>query len=124
MARKDYQETLRKNKEYYHALKDADPFRHKYLYIKSSAKRKGLPFDLTPDYLKSIWTGLCAISEKPIELYNKRNHEYHAELDRIHPDKGYTQGNVQWTSRRFNRLKGDMSKEDLQHLLKWFDVNG
>lgn len=124
MARRDYKETLRKNKEYYHTLKGIAPFRHKCMYIKSAAKRKGLPFDLTPEYLESIWTGFCAISQKPIELYNRRNHEFHAELDRVQPNKGYVQGNVQWTSRRFNRFKSDMSKEDLQHLVKWFDAYG
>jgi hypothetical protein len=107
------------NRLRYHKLKETTPFRHKCFYIKSAARREQLSFDLTPDYLEDIWTGTCAISGQPIHLYNHRNDEWHAELDRTIPDKGYTQGNVAWTSRKFNRFKGNATIEELQQVIDY-----
>lgn len=111
----------RQQTERYHTLKKEAPFKHKCLYVKSAAKRKGLSFDLTPEYLENIWTGLCSISKTPIHLYNHRNAEDHAELDRIDSSKGYTQDNVHWTARKWNRMKGSLTYEDLIILLNWFE---
>lgn len=124
MARKDYQKTLLYNRKEYHRRKLNNPFHHRCLYLAIAAKTNGLKFDLDGPYLESIWDGKCSISGIPIELNNKRHEENHAEMDKIIPELGYTKGNVQWTSRKFNRIKGGASKEDIKILYNWFNKNG
>ncbi len=113
--------TAERNKARYHKLKENKPFLHKKLYLAIKARANKLPFDLTEEYLESIWTGQCAISGMSIELYNHRNEENHAELDRINPSLGYIQGNVAWTSRRFNRLKGDGTVGDFKTIINYLE---
>ena len=81
----------------------------------------GVAFDLTPEYLESIWTGYCPVRKVVLKLDTDRRDEDAAELDRFDPDLGYTQGNVHWMSRKANRLKNNTSIEDLKSLLDWMN---
>lgn len=91
-----------------------------YAVQKNTWNRKhGFPTEMTEDYLKEIWTGVCPISGKPISIDGNRTDPYRANLDRINPDGGYTQGNVAWLSARMNRIKNNATKEELEELLKW-----
>lgn len=110
------------NRRRYHELKERTPFKHKCLYKASTAKREGLEFNLTPEYLEQLWTGYCSISGIPIFLYNERVAEDHAELDRVDPRLGYTIGNVLWLSRKYNRLKGNATAADLRLILNWMEA--
>jgi len=107
------------NAERYRKFKQSDPFHHRCVYIASAARREKLPFDLTREYLKSIWTGECAISGVSIALHGCRNTDNHSELDRIIPGLGYVKGNVVWLSRRFNRIKGGASLEELEQVVSF-----
>lgn len=104
----------------YKERKEENPFHHRVLYLQCAANTDKLPFDLDGPYLGSIWTGKCAISGIPIEINNSRWEENHAEMDKIIPELGYTKGNVQWCSRKFNRIKGGASYEDIKTLYEWF----
>jgi hypothetical protein len=93
---------------------------HKCTRARSRAQQLKVPFDLTPEYLESIWTGICpalgvAISFTEID----RLDEFAAELDRFIPGLGYVQGNVTFLSRRANRLKNSASIADLDGILTW-----
>lgn len=103
----------------YLRLKQENPFKHKYYYIKIKANRHNIKFDLTPEYLESIWTGKCAVSGQTIYLYNDRREEDHAELDRTDPSLGYVKGNVAWLSRKYNRKKGDLNESDIRVLANY-----
>ena len=98
-------------------------FTYTYSRKKSECKMKGISFDLTPEYLESLWTGKCSIFNSEIKFYfDEKVSMYHPEranLDRIIPDKGYVQGNVQWTCGRANRLKADGTIEELELILKY-----
>jgi len=81
-------------------------FLHTCRLKKSESKRKGIPFDLTEEYLESIWTDTCPVFNKPFVKHDKTN-DYSPALDRIIPSKGYTKGNVVYISARANRIKYD-----------------
>jgi hypothetical protein len=89
---------------------------------KSECKRKGIDFDLTPEYLESIWTGVCAISGEDI-YYGREGRgsdgSQHAHLDRHDPSKGYVEGNVNWIAGRLNRIKYNATEEELEMILKY-----
>lgn len=99
--------------------KHTEPFKHKATRAKSRAQSLKVPFNLTPEYLESIWTGKCPVLDVPISLLEQRNNEFAAELDRFIPEKGYVKGNVHFLSRRVNRLKNNVTTVELQKLLDW-----
>ena len=103
----------------YRHHRTSNPFGHRCTRARARASILGVPFDLTPEYLESIWTGECPVLKQPIEWGTDRNDELAAELDRFDPNKGYTQGNVCWLSRKANRIKNNTSVEILENLLDW-----
>ena len=96
-----------------------NPFGHRCTRARTRARNLGVPFDLTSEYLESIWTGECPVLKQPIKWSTDRRDELAAELDRFDPAKGYTQGNVYWLSRKANRIKNNTSVEILENLLEW-----
>ncbi len=108
-----------KNLTHYRYVKSKNPFVSKCYALKDKSKRQNLPFDLTPEYLESIWTGFCDVSGHTLDLFSERGTAHTPELDRIIPEKGYTQGNVSWISHRFNRIKCDAGIEELELILKY-----
>ena len=103
----------------YKAHRANSPFLHRCTRAKSRATGLGVAFDLTPDYLESIWTGTCPILGVSLNLVTDRSDEYAAELDRFDPGLGYVQGNVNWLSRKANRIKNNTTVEILENLLEW-----
>lgn len=96
-----------------------NPFLHRCTRAKSRASSLRLPFDLTPEYLESIWSGKCPVLGVDLNLVTDRLDEHAAELDRFVPSLGYTQGNVHWISRKANRIKNNTTVEILENLLRW-----
>ena len=77
----------------------------------------GLPFDLTVNYIKSIWPkdDCCPILKTPFEIAAKgSNRNTSASIDRVIPNKGYTQGNVVIISMLANRIKNNATPEQVQ----------
>lgn len=101
--------------------KRTQPFKLRCSRSKVKAARDGVPFDLTPEYLESIWTGFCPISGCELSMNVDRNDENMAELDRFVPERGYVQGNVHFLSRRMNRIKSDITFEEVKKLFSWME---
>lgn len=83
--------------------------------IKHCAIRRGMPFNLTIEYLLELFNsqgGLCALTGEPLSLRST------ASVDRIDNTKGYEIGNVWWTTKIANRLKNNYSMEELLHLCR------
>lgn len=78
-----------------------------YRSSKARAKRDGIPFNLTLDYVRSLWPadGNCPVLGFRMVLDKERGEL--PSLDRFEPEKGYVPGNVRIISQRANRLKGD-----------------
>lgn len=106
----------------YDTHKRTMPFKLKCSRAKARSIKLNLDFDITPEYLESIWTGVCPVFGIPIYLYGKdRSDEFAAELDRFIPNKGYVKGNVHFLSRRANRLKNNVTSKELRQLLDWME---
>lgn len=88
---------------------------------KSECKQKNIEFNLTEEYLRNIWTGICPISRVQLSP-NKGKGSHHitsSHLDRINPNKGYVKGNVCWISGRMNRIKYNATIEELENILTY-----
>ena len=86
---------------------------------KAVAKVKGLPFNITSDYVKSIWKDTCPILGIPLFRDSNVRTDNSPSLDRIIPVKGYTIGNVHIISWRANRIKNDATHEELAKIAKY-----
>ena len=92
---------------------------------KFRAKRKGLPFDITTEYIESIATDKCPIfhtdfvwgaSGKGVGI-NRGPHG--PSLDRVIPSLGYVEGNVVFISMIANRIKNDATEKELYAVADW-----
>lgn len=96
-----------------------------YNIIKTARKRaedRGLPFGITEEYLESIWTGVCPVFQRRLNLPSYGGNKHTTDkpsLDRIVPHKGYVPGNVVWISMRANLMKNDGTSEELFRVAEW-----
>ena len=88
------------------------------------AKKKGIPFELTLDYINEIWPdgNKCPVFGIPFVRGKGEQCPASPTLDRIEPNKGYTIGNVQVISALANRIKTDATAAEVmivaQYLIK------
>ena len=108
-----------RNKRYQQDYRDRNRFAIRMRSCRARSKEKDLPFNLTEDYLKEIWSGYCPVFNTALNLDAKKGVLGHAQLDRIVPSLGYVEGNVVWLSERANRIKDDATLEDLERLVEW-----
>lgn len=109
----------KRNKVYQKDYRAGIPITIRCRKLQQRAKDKGIPFDVTPDYLESIWTGVCPVFGSDVELNVDKGSHKAVEVDRIDPRKGYVKGNVAWLSARANRIKSDASLEELERIVEW-----
>lgn len=91
---------------------------HRVIYNKWRAAKqrsidKQLPFDLTVEYLESIYTETCPILEIPLNWKGGPRMDNTPALDKIIPSMGYVQGNVRFISTKANTMKTDATIEQL-----------
>jgi hypothetical protein len=104
--------------------KGTENISHSYFTsVKSGAKAREIEFKLRINDLEYLWRkqkGICAISKLPIMFSEKITAygESTASLDRIDSSKGYTKDNIQWVHKNVNRMKWDLSQEQLITLCK------
>lgn len=98
-----------------------DWFRLQHNIRSSQCRKRSIPYDLTEEYLKTIWTEKCPITGNTFVLYDK-THPDLPTLDRIKPELGYVKGNVVYISSRMNRIKYDASFEELFKLAEWIQT--
>lgn len=65
--------------------------------------------EISIEYLLSLWNGqkgLCAISKVPMtHLHGEGNLDTNISIDRINPEEGYIEGNIQLVCRVVNHMK-------------------
>lgn len=84
-------------------------------YYQASAAKRGLSWEVTPEYLWSVWEaqgGFCAYTGWSLV------HGETASIDRIDSSKGYIEGNVHWVHRDVNWMKGAYSEEQFLMLCR------
>jgi hypothetical protein len=110
---------VERNKGYQESYRIRNRFAIRVRACKARAKDKDLPFDLTEEHLREVWTGVCPIFNMPLDIQALKNSPQHAELDRVIPELGYVKGNVAWLSQRANRIKDNAKLEELERLVEW-----
>lgn len=117
MAVKTYEAYLRslnRSKERYHRLKREHPELIMFYRSKSSAKRRGIVFDLKLEDINI--PERCPILDIPLNTDIRGSSP---SLDRVDNNIGYTKSNVKVISNRANSLKGELSIQDVERLLKY-----
>lgn len=95
--------------------------------VKSNSKKAGIPFNLTQEYIKSIWPkdNKCPITGMQFYITGRegrRNYRDSASLDRIRPHLGYVIGNVAIISMRANHMKNDVTDPALfRKMADWLE---
>ena len=108
--------------------KDVGDLPHSYFIdLKKRAKKEGVPFTLTEEYLWLLFRqqhGRCALSESELTFscHRKNKTEQTASIDRIDSSKPYMQGNVQWVHKDIVKMivmmKSTFSEESLVKICK------
>lgn len=82
---------------------------------KTRAKQLKLPFDLTEEWAKSVWTGRCALSgiEFQIGVKAEGTRMWSPSVDRIDPKLGYAQSNCRFILFAVNCLKQNGTDADV-----------
>jgi hypothetical protein len=91
---------------------------------KSRAKAKGLPFNITLEYLRSIAEDKCPIFYTDFSwgragLGRGKFKDNAPQLDRIIPELGYVIGNVAFISHRANRIKDNGTMQEHYDIADW-----
>lgn len=88
-----------------------------YFAAKLRAKSKELDFDLTVEFLKELWDlqeGKCAISGIPMTyIMTEGRQHFNVSIDKINPNLGYTQNNIQLVCSAVNTMKYVLTIEEL-----------
>ena len=89
------------------------------------AEKRGVPFDLTPEYVMSIMPDRCPVfgTELTYAVVSK-NRDFAPSIDRIHPEKGYVPGNVVVVSMRANLIKSKYGSKDIYKVAVWLKKIG
>lgn len=97
------------------------PFAYSLRRLKLRARQNNIKFNLTEEYIKSIWTGNCAIlgTQLSIPYSTDRNDPTKATIDKIIPELGYVEGNVQWVSNKANIIKSFGTLEEHEAIVNY-----
>jgi len=109
------------NKQYKKEWLERNPLYVLFSNCRARSKKSNYPFDLDFDYIKSLPKPLfCPVLGIPID---ESDTEHKLSLDRLHPEKGYTKGNVFFISMKANRMKQDSTLEQLKLILDYMERN-
>jgi hypothetical protein len=92
--------------------------------IRSEAKKNNLPFgfgDITEFamYVKEITPELCPVFGEPLIHATGKRNKWSISVDKIIPEKGYVQGNIQVLSSLANTMKQDATPKQLVKFAVW-----
>lgn len=116
-ARKNPGPILRIPEEDRHIMSD---IRYRMNSIKTRCKKYDHAYDLTDDFLLDLMKKQdfkCPYTNLPFE-FTRTKSERAPSLDRINPQQGYIQSNVEWVCWAINRAKGQMTRDDLISMCK------
>ncbi len=106
---------LAKEVKRYHNWKGCGDISGQHMLVfKKNAKNRNIPFEVTKEYLWSLYieqNKICALTGTPIDFGKSNRDGRTASLDRIDSTKGYIEGNVQWVHKTVNVMKSYMSED-------------
>jgi len=91
---------------------------------RSRAKRSNLPFDLTLEWLESMFVSHCPITLQPLdwgkeEVANGKAGPNSPSIDKIIPELGYVKSNCAIISYRGNRIKTDGTIDEHRRVVQY-----
>jgi len=93
-----------------------------YNRLATSAKKRGIPFDLTITELNNLSFPItCPILGIPLKYNRGKAEDNSYSIDRINSNLGYTIDNIIVISLRANKLKNNASKNDLQLIAEFYN---
>jgi hypothetical protein len=94
-------------------------------HAKVRAAKKGVPFDLSMQYIYSILPDKCPVFGTPfIFSGNKVQISESPSVDRIDPSKGYVEGNIRIVSAKANQIKSAFTTKDVSAVADWMNKEG
>jgi hypothetical protein len=97
---------------YYRTRKNT-PWKHILRARMRDALKRGIPFELTPEWAEARWTGRCEISDIPFDLNNIAAGFYSPSIDKIVPELGYLPDNSRFVLLAVNCFKHVGTDADL-----------
>lgn len=97
-------------------VREDNYFQHVVYSKKGPSGRKGIPYNITAEYIEEVWNqqkGICPVLGLALDLHEHRHAVNKATLDRIIPRLGYVKGNVAWISSLANRVKTDCTDPEV-----------
>ena len=94
-----------------------------YKKIQRQAELRGIEFNVTPEYLESIFNGKCYFSGKELIIgtHTKVNNILdlgNSSLDRLNSNIGYVENNVAWVYKPINLMKHTLSPNEFIELCR------
>jgi len=86
------------------------------------AKRINVPFDLESTDIRI--PERCPVLGILIKRGTKANQDSSPTIDRLVPEKGYVQGNVEVISSLANRIKTNATREQIEKVVEWLKKKG
>ena len=90
--------------------------------IKHRARKLGVPFNLTAQYLKSIAADICPVLGIPLicSTGNTGPTNNSPTVDRLIPNLGYVEGNVMVVSKLANQIKSCATPEQIRQVADFY----
>ena len=89
--------------------------------LRSSAKKRGIEFNLTSKDLDDIGFPMsCPVLGIPLKWYRGEPRDDSYSFDRIDSSKGYVRDNIQIMSVKANRAKNNLTLEELKKFGQYF----
>lgn len=92
--------------------------------LKSSAKKRGISFELNTPDIDEIGIPLtCPVLGMPIYYHRGKVQDDSISIDRIDSTKGYTKDNIVIVSHRVNKLKSNATVDEMQKIVDFYSNN-
>lgn len=92
-----------------------------YNHLKSSAKKRKIPFSLTmADMYEISFPISCVITGEPLYFNYGKATDNSFSIDRIDSTKGYSIDNIIVISNRVNRIKNNATPEELSKIAAFY----
>jgi hypothetical protein len=89
---------------------------------RASAKKRGVPFDLTKDWLAARWTGYCELTGLPFATVSgparRGGRREGPSIDRVRAEEGYVQSNCRVILQAVNQFRGDGTDEEMLRIAR------
>jgi hypothetical protein len=108
-------------KKHYAANRTKTPYSLIIQGAKWRAKKKGIDYDLTPEWARNKWTGKCELTGIAFRIEYGRSGKggkpRSPSLDRIDNTKGYTQDNCRFILQAVNMLKSTGTEDEMNEIV-------